>query len=246
MKEHKDEEIYFAHQYGVETAAMVCPDVLDELEELFKAPKHSFEYGQIVDGLKKIGIDHVYNEDYAKQSSNAQAAELLDKLLGKDCLILAEDYAARSFLEKYYPELKARFAFYDSPQRVFAELMHKTHPGAKLYHIAGRNSFGAEARETGAVDYFINARELYRIFLRTGVAPAKRRGVPPEPLAAYEPCRRYEALLNAGEWSFNGELEELRFEENGNTYTAAICTKLGQVKAAVENMDKYDVIKVIG
>ena len=34
---------------------------------------------------------------------------------------------------------------------------------------------GAEGAEAGCIDYFINARELYRIFLRTGGRPAVKR-----------------------------------------------------------------------
>lgn len=245
MKEHKDEEIYIAHQYGTETAAMVCSCVLRPLEELFGAPKGSFTYEQVIDGLRKIGIDHVYNPAFAKHTARWQAADMLDKKLGKKCVIMAEDFAAKNFLEKNYPEFKEQFLFYDSMQKAFGDYMHEHYPNTKLYHITLRNSYGAEAKETGDVDYFINARELYRIFLRTGVNPGKRRGSELEELCEYERCERYDALLSAGGWKLDGEPEELDFEENGKTYKAAICHNLGQVKKAVESMDKYDVIKVI-
>lgn len=246
MKEHKDEEIYYAHQYGTETAAMLCSCVLKELEELFEAPKNSFRYEQVIDGLKKIGIDHVYDPAFAKHTSNNQAADILDKKLGKKCVILTNDYAAKNFLEKNYPELKKQFAFYDSMQQVFGAYMRKNHPEVKLYNITNRNSCGAEAHETGDVDYFINPRELYRIFLRTGVNPAKRKGTEAEKLCDFERCERYGELLKKGGWSLNGKAEELVFTENGKEYKALICTNFGQVKKAIENMDKYDVIKIIG
>ena len=246
MKEHKDEEIYFAHQYGTETAAMVCSCVLKELEELFKVSKYSFTYEQVIDGLKKIGIDHVYDPAFAMHISNNQAADMLDKMLGKKCVILTRDYAAKNFLEKNYPELKEQFAFHDSLQQVFGAYMHEKHPGTKLYHITSRNSYGAEAVETGNCDYFINARELYRIFLRTGVNPALRKGVEAEQLCEYERCERYGDLLHIGGWNLSGKAEELSFTENGKEYKALICHNLGQVKKAIENMDKYDVIKVVG
>ena len=35
-------------------------------------------------------------------------------------------------------------------------------------------------------------------------------------------------------------------DENEKTYKAAVCHNLGQVRKAIENMDKYDVIKVVG
>ena len=245
MKEHKDEEIYFAHQYGTETAAMVCSCVLRPLEELFGAPKGSFTYEQVIDGLHKIGIDHVYNPSFAKHRARRQAVEALDKKLGKKCVIMAEDFAAKNFLDKNYPELKKQFLFYDSMQKAFGDYMHENRPDVKLYHITSRNSYGAEAKETGDVDYFINVRELYRIFLRTGVNPATRRGVELEELCEYERCERYDALFSAGGWKLDGGIEELSFEEKGKTYKAAICHNLGAVKKAIENMDKYDVIKII-
>lgn len=246
MKEHKDEAVYFAHQYGTETAAMVCSCVLPELEELFKAPEGSFSYEQLVDGLKKLGIDHVYDPAFAKHISDNQAADLLDKMLGKGCVILTRDYAAKNYLSAHYPELKEHFAFYDSMQQVFSDRVKAAAPNAKLYNITARNSLGAEAAETGNVDYFINARELFRIFMRTGVRPNLRRGAQAEKLCEFDRCERYTELMRAGGWKLDGKAEEMTFTANGKQYTALICHNLGQVKAAVEQMDKYDVIKVVG
>ena len=246
MKEHKDEEIYYAHQYGTETAALLCSCVLGELEELFGVPEKSFTYEQVIDGLHKIGINHVYNPAFAKQTARRQAADMLDKMLGKGCVVMAEDYAAKNFLERNYPELKKQFLFYDSMQKVFGDYMHAHHPGVKLYHINTHNSYGAEAAETGDVDYFINARELYRIFLRTGVNPGKRQGVPIEEVCDYERCDRYPELFSNGGWYLGKDAEELKFTENGREYKALICHNLGQVKKAIDDIDKYDIIKVVG
>lgn len=246
MKEHKDEAIYFAHQYGTETAAMVCACVLPELEKLFKVPAGSFKYEQLVDGLKKLGIDHAYDPAFAKHGSDNQAADILDKMLGKKCAILTRDYAAKNFLEKNYPELKPHFAFCDSMQKVFSDRVKAEKPAAKLYSIGSCNSNGAEAAETGCMDYFINARELYRIFMRCGVRPDMRRGCEAEKLCDFERCERYTELMRAGGWSLGGKAEELSFTENGREYKALICHNLGQVKDAVTKLDKYDVIKIIG
>lgn len=249
MKEHKDEEIYVAHQYGTETAAMICSCVLGPLEELFGVPKGSFTYEQVIDGMKKIGIDHVYDPKYASRTSNKQAADMLDKALAKKnrkCVIMTRDYDAKLYLAKHFPELEKQFLFYDSLQQAFGKYMHEHFLDVKLYNVTCRNSCGAEAVDTGIVDYFINERELYRIFLRTGVNPGKRRGEAPEVLEEVERCERYKALTDAGKWSLTGDMEELVFTENGKEYKAAVCHNLGQVKKAVENMDKYDVIKVVG
>lgn len=246
MAEHKDEEIYFAHQYGTETAALVCSCVVKPLEKLFKVPEGSFKYEQVLDGLKKIGIDHVYDPSFAMNISNDQAADMLDERLGKGCLILTRDYAAKNYLTKNFPELAGHFAFHDSLQQVFGRYMRENRPGVKLYNIHTQNAYGAEAVETGNCDCFINARELYRIFLRTGVDPAKRVGTKPEKLMDYTRCERYGELLHSGGWSLNGEAEELCFTANGREYKALICRNLSQVRGAVERMDEFDVIKVVG
>lgn len=246
MKEHKDEAVYFAHQYGTETAAMICSCVLPELEELFNVPAGSFKYEQLVDGLKKIGIDHVYDPSFAKHGSDNQAADILDSVLGKKRVILTRDYAAKNFLEKKYPQLKPHFAFYDSMQKVFSDRVRAEKPNVKLYNISSRNSNGAEAAETGCIDYYINARELYRIFMRCGVRPDIRLGVEAEKLCDFDRCERYNELMCAGGWELSGSAQELAFSENGKEYKALICHNLGQVEEAVKSMDKYDVIKIVG
>lgn len=246
MKEHKDEEIYFAHQYGTNTAALLCSCVLGELEKLFGAPKGSFAFEQVVDGLKKLGIDEVYDPAAVMHIAGHRASARLDEMLGSGCVIMTRDYAAKNFLTKYYPELQDSFLFYDSPQQIFSEIMREKSPEAKLYSINSCNSFGAEAYETGNADYFINTRELYRIFLRTGVSPAQRKGVSPDKLCEYERCDRYSELFHTGGWHLSGDAEELVFCENGKEYRALVCHNLGQFKKAIKDMDKYDLIKVVG
>ena len=241
MQEHKDEVVYFAHQYGTETAAMVCSCVIDELEKLFG---EKFEYGQLLAAVKKLGVDHVYSPAYARAQSMAQAAGLLDKNLGKKPVILTDNYAAKNFLRSHFPELEENFAFYDSREKCFGDYMHEHHPGAKLISVSDNNSAGAEAAETGCVDYFINARELYRIMMRTGGRPAVKRPIEVGEIAEFEKCERYAELFAAGGWYVDKPAEELVFTDNGKQYKALICHNLGQVKAAVGKLDKYDVIKI--
>ena len=249
MQEHKDEAVYMAHQYETETAAMVTADVAAPLEKLFGLSEGSITLEQLADGLKKIGIDHVYDAEYARNASRSQAADMLDSALAASkgsCIILAGDYAAKLFLSSNYPELKEHFLFYNSPQQIFGSYMRENHPDTKLYNVDCRNSGSAEALETGAADYFINERELYRIFLRTGVNPARRRGLAPEKLPEAKADGRYAALFDAGVWSMNSGLEELSFSENGRAYTAAVCHNLGAVKNAVGDSQKYDIIYAVG
>lgn len=242
MKEHKDEVLYYAHQYGTETAAMLCSCIIDELSALFG---EEMDFEQIVSALKKLGIDHVYSPGYAKAASRAQAVKLLDENLGKKPLILTENYAAQTYLRANFPELEESFAFFDSMQKCFGDYMHENRPGVKLINISCKNSNGAEAYEAKTVDYFINPRELYRIFLRTGAAPHRRRPEKAEDIAEYTKVTEYDELLSAGGWSLYGEPEELVFENKGKEYKALICHNLSQFKKAAKLMDKYDVIKVM-
>ena len=241
MLEHKDEVVYFAHQYDTETAAMVCSCVIDELEKLYG---EKFEYGQLLAAVKKLGIDHVYSPAFARAQSLTQAARLLDENLGKKPVLLTDNHAAKSFLRSHFPELEENFAFYDSKEKCFGDYMHEHHPGAKLISVSNNNSSGAEAAETGFVDYFINARELYRIIMRTGGRPSVKRPIEAEEIAEFEKCGRYAELFEAGGWYVDKPAEELEFTENGKRYKALICHNLGQVKAAVAKLDKYDVIKI--
>ena len=243
MAEHKDEVVYFAHQYGTVTVALLCPDVVAPLEALYGA---RFSLGQVAAALKKIGIDHVFDPAGAQSVSRAQAVQLLDARLGSVPLLLTDNYAAKNYLESRHPELREQFAFYDSVQKVFAGQMQKRYPGAKRIFVGAENSNGAEAKETGAVDIFLNPRELYRIFLRTGGAPAQRPELPTEALPAAPSPDRYTELLSARGWSLKDSPEELCFEKDGRAFKALICRSLGQAKKAIENPAGYDVIRLIG
>lgn len=243
MKEHKDEIVYYAHGYDTETAAMLSSDVIPELEKLYG---ESFDYEQLVSAIKKLGVDHVYSPRYACRASMRQAAELLDKALGRKPLILTDSYAAKNYLRRNYSELSDSFAFFDSKEKCFGDYMHESSPSVKLIAISANNSAGAEAVETGCADYFVNARELYRIMMRTGGRPAVKHPIKAEELAQSEKSERYDALLSAGGWYVDKPAEELVFAEDGREYKALICHNVGQIGKAIKNLEKYDVIKVIG
>ena len=242
MAEHKDEIVYFAHQYGTQTVALLCPDAVEPLEKLY-GERFSFE--QVAAALRKIGIDHVLDGRGAQARSRARAARLLDERLGHGPLLLTGNYAAKQFLESRLPELREHFAFYDSTLKCFSDYARERFHGAKLLVISADNSCGAEALETGAADYFVNPRELYRIFLRTGGAPAKRIPLPAEALPAGEPAGRYEALLQDETWGIKAAPGEYTVEKDGKLYRALICRNPLQVKKEQGQLNSYDVIRVL-
>ena len=246
MKEHIDEEIYFAHQYGVKTAALVSRDIIKPLEKLFGVKEGSFTYEQIADGLHKIGIDHVFSEDSIVKMVHNMASQMVSDMSGGKCIILTDDFAVKNYLEANFSDLKDNLLFYSNSQKIFGDYMHANYPGIKLYSISCRNSFGAEAYETKDVDYFINERELYRIFLRTGVNPARRFGTALEELFGYENAGSFNALFLSEKWDLSKEAEQTVIVENGKEYSVCICHNIGQFKKVAEDLDKYNIIKITG
>ena len=243
MREHKDEIVYHAHARGTTTAAMLCGCVRKGLQALCG---EKITYEQIAAAVKKFGVDHVYSPGWAKAESLKQAADILDKELGRGTIIMTDNYAAKAFLQRNYPQLSDRFRFYDSMQTLFGRLMREQHPDWKLLNISRHNGFAAEGADTGLVDYFVNTRELFRILERTGGAPHRRVPVEPEEIAPYEKETRYAQLLDREGWKLTGEPEEISFRKGRTTYRAVVCHNLAQAARVLQAPEQYDVIRVIG
>lgn len=242
MAEHKDEIVYYAHQYGTETLALLCPDVMEPLQKLYG---ERFSFDQLASSLRKIGFDHVFDGRCAEMLSRSGAVQLLKERLGKGPLLLAENHAAKLFLESRFPALEAHFASCDSPQKCFSDFARKQYPGAKLVFIGQENSNGAEALETGAADYFVNPRELYRILLRTGGAPAKRLPEKPEVFADVSAPDDCAALFEGEAWSLQNDPTEIVFTLNGESYRGLVCHNTRQAQRAIAHLEEYDVIRVL-
>ena len=242
LAEHKDEIVYYAHQYGTRTVALLDREVVEPLEALY-GERFSFE--QVAAALKKIGVDHVLDGRDARTLSRQRAAGLLEARLGQGTLLLTDNHAAKAFLESRYPQLRERFAFFDSPQACFAAFARERFPGAKLIHVGRENSAGAQAAETGTVDYFVNPRELYRILLRTGGAPARRLPVPVEAIPGGRGDGPFEALLADTAWSLGERGEEIPLRWQGKSYRALLCRNPLQAKKAMERLDDYQVIRIL-
>lgn len=242
MKEHKDEIVYYAHQYGTETAALLCPDVTEPLMKLYG---EDFSYEQVVSALKKIGIDHVLDGRDADALSRARAVRLLDGRLGEGPLLLTNSYSAKAFLESRFSELRSHFAFYDSPQKAFSDFARDRFPGARLLFAGAENQNGAEAFESGTADYFVNPRELYRIFLRTGGAPARRLPEKAEAFADEDSAGVYAELLSDTPWSLNSAPEEISIQKDGCSYRCLVCHNTLQAGRAIEQLANYDVIRIL-
>lgn len=245
MREHKDEIVYHGHARETTVAAMLCGCVMRELKALYG---EEFSYEQVAASLKKFGVAHVYSPGWAKAQSLGQAADILDERLGKGTIIMTDSYAAKTFLNAKFPQLKDSFAFYDSMQTLFGRKLRAEHPDWKLVNVSRHNGFAAEAADTGIVDYFVNTRELYRIIERTGGAPHRRLPAEVENIADYEKETRYADLLDCEGWKLTGEPEEISFKKKGGrkVYKAAVCHNLAQAAKVLEAPEKYDVIRIMG
>lgn len=178
MQEHKDELIYAGHQYGVTSVAQLDPNILPELENLFKMPAGALTLERVAAGLKKIGIDYVMSDDEAQALSAAKGATAVKAKLSKvkGPIILTNSFAAQNFIVQYFSDLTENVVVYPSAQHIFGAYVKEKFAAAhkldafklRTIVISNDNENGAEAHETGCVDYSLNARELYRIFMRTG------------------------------------------------------------------------------
>jgi len=237
--EHKDELVYYAHRDGIKTAAAVSAALIPELERVLHRERGSVSLPEIAGALKKIGVDTVVDTAEAEEAARAQAEKLLDEKLGQGKpVILTNSFAAKAFLENTFPGQKDSFLFYDSALTVF---------GKAAAGYDRRFAFGPvggdamECEKTRCVDIAVNSRELARIMIRTGSEPNPGRTAAPEELGLPRSAGHFSRLLGEAAWNMDAEPE--RFEENG--LRCVICRNLGQVRRALAETGRYDVIRVI-
>lgn len=262
MQEHKDEFVYYAHDYKTCTVMQVSDSALEKLRaNLAKtAHKHNSDVSlkMLAGSLKKIGIDAIYSETEAAAVAKRQAVEILDKADFTKPVILTNSFAAKNFLTKNFAVLSDCFAFYASDQEIFAKLARdaaKDIMGAeqeqlKVFHFAANNEDGAESLEEGTADLTVNANELLRIFQRTGAEPRAQRTANLASFGVDLTAAPYEMLLGNTAWSMDGEPVCLRITVNGVRRTAYICTNLGQADTLLKELQAgssdADIIRIIG
>lgn len=247
MQEHKDEMLYFAHAYDTDVAAQVSANVIPELAQLFKVDENEITLGRITAALHKVGIKTVVSDEHAKAVSAKQAAEIIDKKIGKEPVIITDSSAVVNFVDRYFPGMKDKIDCYDSTQTSFCKEAKELagEKPLKLVNITNVKEAGAEGKESGNVDYVINARELYRIFLRTGGAPHKR-AAKSFTKTWNDGAIPYAALLGAEGWNLEADPEEVAIIVNGKPHKCAVAHNLGQVRRLLEGDYKnYDVIRLM-
>ena len=92
-------------------------------------------------------------------------------------IIITNSPAAKKFLNKNYPQLAKEVVYYPSAQQCFGTYFRDSFAkkkeilleNVKLLSVTNDNENASEAVESSSVHYVMNAREIYRMFLRTGV-----------------------------------------------------------------------------
>jgi formate hydrogenlyase subunit 6/NADH:ubiquinone oxidoreductase subunit I len=258
--EQKDELLYHTHDYDTTTVAQVSDDVLDELAKLFKLKRSEVDIRHVVAGLKKIGVDYVVTEEVPLLQAQAIAAKYLDEnaAKGKWPMVITSSYAAVQFVKRYFPSLSDGMFCYDSAQQQFGKLVRgnwlsaiKSDPRKKVVTISvtSNNDNEGEATKNGSVDYVLNARELYRIFLRTGVNLKKILPVEPDSFgAAAELTPAVARLLAPVAWEIGSRIEVLDVALGNATVKAAVGKTLGHARQLLEQVSNetspYQIIKI--
>lgn len=236
--EHKDELIYYAHKDGMKTAASVSAALIPELKRVLKHDSGNVTLDEIAGALKKIGVDAVYDLAEAEEAAKAQAEEQLElKLKTGRQVIVTNSYAAKTFLEKYFPNKKDSFLFYDSAMSIFG----RTAVADKRFTFGPVGNDAVECERTRCVDIAVNPRELARIMIRTGSEPNSERTAAIETLGLPKASNRYGRLLEAAEWnmSYNPEIFEL------DGLKCVICHNLGQARRILSSTEFFNVIRII-
>lgn len=240
LKEHKDDILYWAHSYEYHTAVCVGADVIPELERLYQAQPGSITPRHLSAALRKLGFDEVYDADEFINQAALRLEESIEKRLDTAPVFATTSYAVKNFVEKQLPDSVGSVVFGESPLSLFGQVARaKAGEDAsrlKTIFISAHGENAAEAAETGAVDYAVSARELYRVFLRSGGAPAKRRPVPLDTLGSAERSP-LTALLRPRDFSLTAEPEKVDLTLRGKSFSAVVTRNLGQTRAALAGTD---------
>ena len=205
---------------------------------------------QVCSALHKIGFDKVVTDECAKKAAAKQAAEIIEKKAGNGPVILTNSHAVVNFVDRYFADMKDRIDVYESAQTIFGRAAGKDNAlgfekPVKTVNISKVKELGAEAEETGNVDYVWNARELYRVFLRTGGAPHRKGAAAFDAFGGEDAAMPYPELLGDKEWTLTPDYEEVAIMAGGKAYRCAVAHNLGQVRRLLEGEYRnYDVIRL--
>ncbi len=241
VKERKDEMLDLTHTYGVKSVAMADAALIPELARIWPRQQVPVTLEQIVGALKKLGFKAIVNADDIRAITAAEAEKLLDARLKKGPAIVADSLAAKKLLERDYAEYADRFVFMPSAVSVFGKLAKETLGADKTACFGAVGPEASEVYETGCADFAINARELYRIMVRTGAEPNPQRTAAPDILTFDAPSGKYGKVLEAVQWNRDSEAEIYEIKVGRKTLKCAVCHNPAQLKQVLD----ADIVRVI-
>lgn len=239
FKGYRDELSYFAQDYGTKTAIQISGDVLPRLEKDFKLAPGSLNFGQLVSGFRKIGVDYIYDRADMEAIARAGAADRLDACAGSGTpMIFAWDFGAVTFLKKRFAQYADRFVFPDSVTSAFCAVADAAakEPGVKKFEVGGSCSGAAEGEATGNLECHFDADMVYRTFIRAGVAPARQRPMDADKVPGLKKETRYAELFDSAVWAMDGSCTALETKSGERTYRAVIAHNLGQADKLIRSL----------
>ena len=248
MEENIDKMLFYAHSYQARTIGMVSATLLSDLEQLNNMQPGTMDIHKVIAGLKKLGVDQVISEEQAIGASQKAAEALIEGADGP--IILSNSFAVKNFVGSKYADLADKVTYYPSVQESFAAIAKDlaTNLGyetskLKTVVFTANNENGAQAKEQGTVDFSMNAREVYRVFRRTGVELTVMGTMDALKLAVDPDCVFGSVT---GPIAFNYESEPEVMKIDGKRI--AIAHNLGQTAKLLEEVrngsSQYDVIRL--
>lgn len=252
--EHIDALLYHTHKYDVTTVAQISPNVLPKLAELFHLDTPEADIRAVAAGLRKIGVDYVVSDGFALAKAQEAAKKKLEDANGAKGVILTNSYAAEKFVRQNFKELENDLIVYPSVQGMFGEYVKTVFAREKnldvenirTISITADNENAAEAAEKNSVDFSLNARELYRMFLRTGVNLKKIPHTELDSLGDAKP--EMEGAFAPVQWQTHPRLKLEEAELAGKAVQVAVASNLGQSGELLarheEGESEYPVIRI--
>jgi len=249
MQESIDRMLHEAHSYTTVTVGMVSSSVLKGLEDLSGMQNGSLDIHRVIGGMKKLGVDAVVSEEEVIDANGMEAEEIISGASGP--VMISNSFAVRNFIDQNYPELASRVQYYQSVQECFhdmaktklAERFGWNPSDIRTVMFTGNNENGAEAHEKQTADFSLNAREIYRTFMRTGVSLQTIRSSDPVRLHL-EKDNDFRSVTGPIDFNYKKEPEVLK----ACGKKCAVAHNLGQTRALLDEVvsgtSTYDVIRL--
>jgi hypothetical protein len=225
---------------------------------LFGLEEKDLKPDTLVAGLRKIGVDYVFWADDALTICARKAQKIIEEALKKKSrpVMITNSYSTQKFLKEHFKDLYHKIHCYPSPQEVFKTTIVKSliknnklrADKVKTIYISNTLENSGETAEKKYVDMSMSGRELYRIFLRTGVDLKKIAESKADKIEGFIEETNYSELLVDVPKTLGQEGVKQHLMINNLLCRTVSTTNLGQVRRLLEGVENktssYDVIKL--